>query len=81
MREPGRLTLVSVQFAISRGSPARILRCLPVVVGIQTIHGCVEAIVRSFVPVDGAAVGPVEEVSAIGGGSVTIAAGVGPVDG
>jgi len=79
-RHAPELGLVGVQRSLGQGR-ACVLRYLPIVVGVQSIHGRVKTVIRRFIPVGGAAISSVEEGGAVHSSGVAIAAGVGPVDG
>lgn len=57
-------------------SLARVLRRVPIIVGVQSVHRRIEAVVGRLVPADRTAVRPVKEVGAVDSRGVAVAAGV-----
>src|SRR3954454_15665804 len=75
------LSVVGVHPLVGRRSLARVLRCPPLVVGVQPSHSRIKSIIRRLFPGDGAAVAPVEEGGTIDSRGVAVTPRVRPVNG
>lgn len=76
-----RLALVCWNRSLSSSGFARLVGCLPALVRVESAQCGVEPLVSGATPLARLAVAVLEEVGTIGGRGVTVATGVGPVDG